>query len=67
MSCRRITQIIRQAQHRQHPDRVDENGDLRLRAPNEPPQAMVQHLREHKRDIVAFLKTKAWRSAPRLA
>jgi hypothetical protein len=44
-------------QQRQHPDRVDDKGDLRLRASNEPPQAF-QHVREHKRELVAFLRVK---------
>jgi hypothetical protein len=59
MSCRSITQIIRQARGAGILIELDANGDLRLRAPNEPPQAMVQHLREHKRELVAFLGAKA--------
>ena len=59
MSCRSITQIIRQARGAGILIELDENGDLRLRAPNEPPQAMVQHFREHKRELVEFLKAKA--------
>ena len=59
MSCRSITQIIRQARNAGILIELEENGDLRLRAPNEPPQAMVQHLREHKRELVEFLKAKA--------
>src|SRR5512144_1642307 len=37
---------------------LDENGNLRLRAPNEPPQATVEHLRQHKRELVQFLEAK---------
>ena len=56
MSCRSITQIIRQAGAGILIE-LDENGDLRLRAPNEPPQAMVQHLREHKRGAPSLVMT----------
>jgi hypothetical protein len=59
MSCRSITEIIRQARGAGILIELDANGDLRLRATNQPPQAMVQHLREHKRELVAFLRAKA--------
>ena len=38
---------------------LDTAGNLRLRSPNEPPQAMVEHLRSHKDEIVAFLRGRA--------
>ena len=53
MSCRSITQIIRQASS---PSTLIESTRTEI-APNEPPQAF-QHLREHKRDLVAFLRVK---------
>jgi hypothetical protein len=59
MSCRGITHIIREARTAGILIELDESGNLRLRAPNEPPQAMIQHLRAHKRELVTFLKAKA--------
>ncbi|MGZ9021122.1 MAG: hypothetical protein ACXW3S_14450 [Rhodoplanes sp.] len=59
MSCWNITEIIRRARTVGIIIELDETGNLRLRAPNEPPQAMVQHLREHKQELVAFLRAKA--------
>jgi hypothetical protein len=59
MSCWNITEIIRRARTVGIIIDLDEAGNLRLRAPNEPPPAMVQHLREHKEELVTFLKAKA--------
>ena len=58
MSCRSITQIIRQASS---PSTLIEWTRTEI-APNEPPQAF-QHLREHKRELVAFLRVKESESA----
>ena len=54
MSCRSITQIIRQASSA---STLIELTRAEI-APNEPPQAF-QHLREQKRELVAFLRVKA--------
>lgn len=53
MSRRSITQIVRQASS---PSTLVESTRTEI-APNEPPQAF-QHLREQKRDLVAFLGVK---------
>jgi hypothetical protein len=57
MSCRSITQIIRQASSASTLIEWTRRENLRLRASNEPPQAF-QHLCEHKRELVAFLRVK---------
>jgi len=59
MSCWDIAEIIRRARTVGIVIELDGGGNLRLRAPNKPPQAMVQHLREHKRELIEFLKAKA--------
>jgi hypothetical protein len=59
VSCWNITEIIRRARTVGIIIELDAAGNLRLRAPSEPPPAMVQHLREHKRELTKFLKAKA--------
>jgi hypothetical protein len=38
---------------------LDRNVRLVMRAAKKPPAALIEHLREHARDIAAFLRTKA--------
>jgi hypothetical protein len=59
MSCWPISKILAQARTAGVIVELDAAGNLRLRSPNEPPQAMVEHLRSHKDEIVAFLRARA--------
>jgi hypothetical protein len=38
---------------------MDRDGKLAMRAAKKPPAALIEHLREHARDIAEFLETKA--------
>ena len=59
MSCGPAWRVVREAAAAGIVIELDSAGNLRLRAPNEPPQAVVEHVRQHKGDIVAFLRAKA--------
>ena len=59
MSCGPAWKAIREAAKTGILIELDASGNLRLRAPNEPPRAVVEHVRQHKSDIVAFLRAKA--------
>jgi hypothetical protein len=64
MSCRPgceddFAGLLRQARMAGIVVRLDRNGKLVMRAAKKPPAALIEHLREHARDIAVFLKTKA--------
>jgi hypothetical protein len=59
MSCGPAWKVIREAAAAGILIELDGSGNLRLRASNEPPRAVVEHVRQHKQDIVAFLRAKA--------
>ena len=64
MSCRPgceddFAGLLREARKAGVVVQLDRNGKLVMRAAKKPPAALIEHLREHARDIAAFLKTKA--------
>jgi hypothetical protein len=64
MSCRPRCEddfagLLREARKVEVEVHLDRNGKLVMRAAKKPPAALIEHLREHAWDIVAFLKAKA--------